>query len=75
MKEIFHNGRLYMITSDHCPGCEVAKNMYKKEIESGEITVIDMDDPKANDLIKKLDIMKVPTLLICEGDENCSVVA
>ena len=67
--------KLYMITSDQCPGCETAKNMYKKEIASGEITLIDIDDPKANELIKKLDIMKVPTLLLCEGEGNCSVVA
>lgn len=67
--------KLYMITSDQCPGCKEAKEMYEKEIASGEITLIDLDDPKANDLIKKLDIMKVPTLLLCEGEGNCSVVA
>lgn len=65
--------QIIMIASNDCPPCLKAREMYKKEIESGEIIVIDLSSPKAEELILKYNLNKVPSFLSCDGD-NCTVV-
>ena len=71
-----------MLTSKSCPHCATAKNKLKKEIESGEIMVVELESN--GELFRKITeafgVRGVPTLLgvvedggkkkLCQIDKN-----
>ena len=58
-----------------CPGCDEAEEEYKKEIESGDIEVVSVEDkdPKAMDIMIKLGLYALPAL-VAESEEGDYVV-
>jgi len=56
--------KMYLLTFKDCPGCEEAKEHFKEEIESGEISIIDIDSDKGVEIINALNINGVPKIVI-----------
>jgi|SRR5271157_838681 len=53
-----------------CPGCDEAEEEYKKEIESGDVTVVSVEDKneKAMDIMIKLGLYALPALVVEDAD-------
>lgn len=54
-----------VLTSKSCPHCEAFKNRYRKEIESGEFKVVELEDNRQLfiKLAKEFNVDGVPTVL------------
>ena len=64
--------KLYLVLAGFgCPGCDEAEEAYKKEIESGNVTVVSVEDndEKAMDIVQKLAIYALPAL-VAEDEEG-----
>lgn len=64
---------LYLISSEHCPGCDVAKKVFNEEIANGTIKVLTIDDDKGWDIIRKLKLKAVPQLVLEEKGRYCKI--
>ena len=63
---------LYLVVAGFgCPGCEQAEEEYKKEIASGDVKVISVEekDDKAMDIVFKLGLYALPAL-VAEDEEG-----
>jgi hypothetical protein len=64
--------KLYLVLAGYgCPGCEMALEAYKKEIDRGDIEVIDVEnDEKATSIVSALGLFALPALVAedAEGD-------
>ncbi len=63
---------LYLVVAGFgCPGCEQAIEEYKKEIESGDVKVVSVEDKdeKAMDIVFKLGLYALPAL-VAEDEEG-----
>jgi len=76
--------KLFLVSTENCPGCKEAKEYFKDDIEKGKIRVVTIDDDKGWDIIKKLRVMSVPMLVVekpngkyCkitpDGEEECPI--
>lgn len=63
---------LYLVLAGFgCPGCDQAEEEYKKEIESGDVVVVSVEDKdeKAMDIVLKLGLYALPAL-VAEDEEG-----
>ena len=58
--------RLVLLTKKDCPYCEQEKKIRKQELESGEITQIDVFSTEGKDIVKKNDMDAVPALVVID---------
>lgn len=59
--------KAYLITSDRCPACAKAKETFKRELERGEITELNMDrNPKVRVLADALNLVAIPVIVYGE---------
>lgn len=65
------------ITSKHCPHCRKFKEVFREEIERGEIIALDVEDnPKYMKLAEELNVNAVPTVFAVKelvGEKVCRV--
>ena len=59
---------ILMITSDSCPICAEAKDVFKKELESGKITVKPIEEGEGKNIADALDLTGVPSFVCKIGD-------
>jgi len=63
--------KTYLIASQWCGGCETAKQELQPLIDTGQIIVLDSNDPIADNLMKQADAKEVvPMLAITDCDGN-----
>ncbi len=67
---------LYLILAGGmCPSCEQAVEEYKKEIDSGDIKVLELEkDEKAMEIVQGLGIYALPALIAEDAEGDYAVV-
>lgn len=60
----------YILVSDNCPACEKLKEKFSDKLEKKEIGIIDATSELGKELIKKLDIRRVPKLILVNEEEK-----
>ena len=58
--------KLVLLTQEHCPFCDKEKENHRAEINSGEISQIDVLSPEGIDIIKKNEMDAVPALVVLD---------
>lgn len=61
--------RLVLLVKEGCTGCAEEKARFKKEIETGEVTVIDITTDEGRMIAEKNELYYVPAVLVldCQG--------
>jgi len=55
---------LYLVVAGGgCPGCEEAQEEFKKEIASGQMTVVSVQDDKGIEIVMKLGLYALPVVV------------
>jgi len=63
-----YSGQLYLLTSKDCPKCEMMKREMSDVIEDGTVIPTLVDDDVGYDIVSKLQLRAVPTLVIRKPD-------
>jgi thioredoxin-like negative regulator of GroEL len=65
-----------IVGEDSCPGCRMAKNYLKEELESGEFEFVDIESEEGQVIDKKFKIQSIPECYIRKdggGYEHCDL--
>lgn len=66
--EYKYHGQLYLLTSANCPACNVMKKAMAEVIEDGTVIPTDVGDDVGYDIVSKLQLRAVPTLVLMNPD-------
>ncbi len=56
--------QLYLLTDDDCPGCQDAMEEFMLDIADGTLKVISSSDDEGIDIVMKLGLTSVPTIVV-----------
>lgn len=56
--------KILLLVSDNCPGCDVMKEIFRDEIERGEIQIVNVKTEEGRRIVEKLNIYTVPKLVV-----------
>jgi len=73
LEEVVEDMRVYLVSTPNCPGCLESKEFFQDEIDDGSITPVSIDDDKGWEIIKTLELMAVPAIVVERDGEYCHI--